>query len=298
MRNTHSRQRASVRKCVREALLNICDKCIPGGRELLLLCCCVDGDGEASWWRKMKRLCCTDKMNAWTAGLYVCVHGHNQTDPRASEILGEAVWNFFLIIFGLVALIFLHFSCLFESFIVAGLNLFLFFVVLVVILLFVVVLSVFVVFLCLCVAILSLCSCNFGFFFVVVFGVQNFFDVCFYFKRLLLFESLMLLFFLSLFFRCSLVCCCYFWVFVAVSLNHVAVSLFLRRLDFECGHVLGVSCFISSLFLVTLIPLVGSLSVSVVATNCSGWHISMKNWDWCKNNLLNQTRADFLWITE
>lgn len=181
MRNTHSRQRASVRKCVREALLNICDKCIPGGWELLLLCCCVDGDGEAWWWRKMKCLCCTDKMNAWTAGLYVCVHGHNhgriltvscrgrffpiprmQTDPRASEILGEAVWNFFLIIFGLVALIFLNFSCLFESFIVAVLNLFSFFVVLV-ILLFVVVFGVFVVFLCLCVAILSLCSCNFGF---------------------------------------------------------------------------------------------------------------------------------------
>lgn len=98
-----------------------------------------------------------------------------QTDPRASEILGEAVWNFFLVIF---VLIFLNFSCLFESFIVAVLNLFLFFVVRVVILLFVVVFGVFVVFLCLCFAILSLCSCNFGFFFVFIFGVQNFFDVC------------------------------------------------------------------------------------------------------------------------
>lgn len=108
-----------------------------------------------------------------------------QTDPRASEISGEAVWNFFLIIFGLV---FLNFSCLFESFIVAALNLFSFFVVLVVILLFVVVFGVFVVFLFLCVAILSLCSCNFGFVFVFIYGVQNFFDVCcFYFKRLLLF---------------------------------------------------------------------------------------------------------------
>lgn len=289
MRNTHSRQRASVRKCVREALLNICDKCIPGGRELLLLCCCVDGDGEASRWRKMKRLCCTDKMNAWTAGLYVCVHSHNQTDPRASEILGEAVWNFFLIIFGLVALIFLNFSCLFESFIVAVLNLFLFFVVLVVIVLFVVVLSVFVVFLCLCVAILSLCSCNFGFL-CCSFRCSEFLWCLFLFQAFVAVWVFDVVVFL--------VCCCYFWVFVAVSLNHVAVSLFLRLLDFECGHVLGVSCFISSLFLVTLIPLVGSLSVSVVATNCSGWHISMKNWDWCKNNLLNQTWADFLWITE
>lgn len=224
MRNTHSRQRASVRKCVREALLNICDKCIPGGRELLLLCCCVDGDGEASRWRKMKRLCCTDKMNAWTAGLYVCVHGHNQTDPRASEILGEAVWNFFLIIFGLVALIFLNFSCLFESFIVAVLNLFLFFVVLVVIVLFIVVLSVFVVFLCLCVAILSLCSCNFGFlccsfrcseFLWCLFLFQAFvavwvFDVVVFLVFVLSLFSCLLLLFLSLCCRIFESRCCLF----------------------------------------------------------------------------------------
>lgn len=50
--------------------------------------------------------------------------------------------------FCLVALVFLNFICLFESFIVAVLNMFLFFIVLVVILLFVVVFSVFVVFLC------------------------------------------------------------------------------------------------------------------------------------------------------